>query len=172
MPIILTPQTPKHLAIAALYLGQREVKATPNDSPWIAAMLAKLNASWLRGLPWCGTFIARVMAESGLSYPKAYYRALDWSTWGEPCATPHLGCVVVLKRKGGGHVALCAGIDEFGRIVILGGNQGNAVTLEAINPSDIYAYRGVPDNKQKVALTKYMSEFVSASNAATTGQYA
>jgi hypothetical protein len=47
----------------------------------------------------------------------------------EPLNYPAQGCVAVLTRDGGGHVAIVTGISSDGRAVrLLGGNQGDAVS--------------------------------------------
>ena len=72
--------------------------------------------------------MARVCKEAGLEFPKRYSSALAWATWGEPLNYPAQGCVAVLTRDGGGHVAVVTGISRDGKSVrLLGGNQGDAV---------------------------------------------
>lgn len=114
------------LDIAGQYLGQRETSG-PNDSPWIRRMLASLNVSWLLGQPWCGIFMARVMKEAGIDYPKAYYRAREWENWGFGLTSPCVGCIAVTKRPGGYHVGIVVGRDGWGNYILRGGNQGDAV---------------------------------------------
>lgn len=60
---------------------------------------------------------------------------------------PVRGCVVVFERKGGGHVGLVEGRDQFGRLLVIGGNQGDAVSLAAFETARVLGYRwpvGVP----------------------------
>lgn len=126
---------------ARKYLGIREVKG-PNTHPTIQGWLIKLGA-WYRDdeAPWCGTFCAAVMAETGYSYPKMYMRALDWAAWGYKCTQPIEGCVAVKTRKGGGHVTIVIGRDRHGNLLCLGGNQGDAVSIVKYQDKDFVAFR-------------------------------
>lgn len=93
--------------------------------------------------PWCGAFVAHVLAKSGLSnhIPKQFPRALSWSKVGTELKEPAYGCVVVFSRNGGGHVGFCLGKDGFGNIMVLGGNQGNAVNIKPFKTDRVVAYR-------------------------------
>jgi uncharacterized protein (TIGR02594 family) len=135
-----TPHTPSWLHVARTRIGERETLG-PNDSPYIRRILARLHGSWLRGQPWCGAFVAEVCAESGLAYPRAWYRARAWLDWGVRLAGPALGCVVVFQRPGGGHVGLVVGIDAQHRLMVLGGNQGDAVNIRPFDQSRVLGYR-------------------------------
>ena len=43
---------------------------------------------------------------------------------------PAYGCIVVFSRAGGGHVGFLVGKDKQGNLMILGGNQSNAVNIK------------------------------------------
>jgi hypothetical protein len=49
--------------------------------------------------------------------------------------------VVVFERKGGGHVGFLVGTDERGRLMVLGGNQGNSVNVAPFDRSRVLGYR-------------------------------
>lgn len=117
-----------------------EEKLGPNDSLWIRRMWASLSGSWLLGQPWCGGALAYWLQRCDISYPAAYYRARAWLDWGVPVA-PVVGCVVVFERKGGGHVGLLVGKDEAGRLLVLGGNQGNKVSIAPFDPKRMIGCR-------------------------------
>ena len=51
------------------------------------------------------------------------------------------GCIAVFERKGGGHVGFVVGTDERGRLMVLGGNQGDAVTIAPFDKSRVLGYR-------------------------------
>ena len=118
---------PAWLKIARRSLGTRELPGAPT-APRIARWLAALGAWWRNDeTPWCGVALGAWVREAGLEIPQHYYRARAWMDWGQPLFLPQLGCVVVLERVGGGHVGLVAGVDRAGRLMVLGGNQGNRV---------------------------------------------
>jgi len=52
-----------------------------------------------------------------------------------------VGCIVVFQREGGGHVGFVVGQDKYGRLLVLGGNQGNAVTIAAFSLDRVVGYR-------------------------------
>ena len=127
----------KMIKAARPFIGQREVPG-PGVNAWIKDLWLRLpGGRWFWGeygqddskLPWCGAFMARVCQDAGLPFPKRYSSALAWAEWGVPLVVPAQGCVAVLTRDGGGHVAIVTGISPDGRSVrLLGGNQGDAVS--------------------------------------------
>ena len=53
----------------------------------------------------------------------------------------------MFSRDGGGHVGFAVGKDTAGRLLVLGGNQGNAVSIAAFDVARAIGYRwpaGVP----------------------------
>lgn len=147
-------------------IGQRETLG-PNDSPRIRAVLRRLGLEWLAGQPWCGSIMADWMLDCGYQPPPAAYRAKSWATWGQPLTVPVLGCVAVFGRDGGGHVGLVVGRDARGRLMVLGGNQANAVTIAPFDPSRVLAYRwpsGAID--PQLALPLLVSSAASSTNEA------
>lgn len=131
---------PLWVTTARLDIGQRETTG-PNDSPWLRRMLAKLGASWLVGQPWCGSVLAAWMQAAGCEPAKNYFRARAWLDWGVTLNTPHIGCVVVFERTGGGHVGLVVGETPDGRLMVLGGNQGNTVSVAPFDRDRVLGYR-------------------------------
>lgn len=135
---------------AARHVGLREVPGKAH-SPVIVGWLLRLNAWWNDDeTPWCGVFVAFVMKICGIDLPKHWYRAKAWADWGTHLITPVYGCVVVFERKGGGHVGFVMGQDKLGRLMVLGGNQGNAVTIAPFDRARVVAYRW-PDGQPLTA---------------------
>lgn len=130
---------PYWLTIARHHLGTAEIPGK-DTTPQIAKWLRELKAWWSDDeTPWCGVFVAAMM-ETVDALPPHWYRAKAWAEWGQPCA-PQTGCIVVFERKGGGHVGLLVGKDQGGRLLVLGGNQGNRVSIAPFDPSRVLAYR-------------------------------
>jgi uncharacterized protein (TIGR02594 family) len=69
-------------------------------------------------------------------------RARSWLTWGKEAPDFVPGCAVIVKRGSGtlGHVGLYVGT-ESGRIRLLGGNQGNAVSIASFDADRILGRR-------------------------------
>lgn len=119
---------PHWLIGAREYLGKEELPGMPTAS-FIERWLQLLGAWWKDDeTPWCGTAVAAWMRDCGIEIPRHWYRARAWLDWGVPVA-PVVGSVIVFERAGGGHVGLLVGKDEAGRLLVLGGNQGNKVSI-------------------------------------------
>ena len=133
-----------HVGIARSYLGLKEIGVT-NKNPTIDAWAQTLSGKWLIGQPWCGTFMAQVFKEAGLStkVPKEFFRAKAWETAGTKLDKFAYGCVVAFTRDGGGHVGIVVGKTKSGTLKVLGGNQSNAVTIQDFDPKRVTSYRWV-----------------------------
>ena len=133
--------TPAWISEAKNYIGLKEIKGLSTNLT-IKAWLQKLKAWWSDDeTAWCGTFVAHCMQVAGVPLPKNWYRAKDWLTWGVAVQSPLVGCVVVFERVGGGHVGFVVGKDTRGRLMVLGGNQGDAVSVVPFDESRVAGYR-------------------------------
>ena len=121
-------------------LGVAEIKGLQHNK-LILSWWVKTGA-WIRDddQPWCGLLTAICLIDTGHEVPKQFYRALKWLEYGLPC-TVGVGAIAVMKRQGGGHVAFVAGKTKDGKIVLLGGNQGDRVCYAAVMPENIIGYR-------------------------------
>lgn len=127
--------------LAERYTGTKET-AGQFDNPQIMAWL-RLDAGWPGSdeVAWCSAFCNAIAQSMRLPRSKSL-RARSWLEVGLPIplsqAEPGFD-VVILKRGGGnqpgpevleaqGHVGFFAGV-EPGVVLVLGGNQGNAVSI-------------------------------------------
>lgn len=110
------------------WLGLAEIPGT-NDAPFLRRWQAALGVSWLGAAPWCGTFVAHCMKSAGVTPPRAFYRAKAWLDWGLEVDEPLLGSIVVYDRVGGGHVGIVVGQYPPLGLSVLGGNQGDQVSI-------------------------------------------
>ena len=134
-------QDPLWVQVARTDIGLREIPGAPT-APKIAKWLADLRAWWRDDeTPWCGTAVAAWMQAVGYTPPKAWYRARAWADWGERLDRPVHGCIVVFSRTGGGHVGFVVGQRSDGALLVLGGNQGNTVSIAAFPRERVIAYR-------------------------------
>ena len=133
---------PRWLTAARRNQGVREI-AGPRHSATIMGWLSRLK-SWIKDdeTPWCGTFVAAMMQEAGLPYPKEFPRAKAWAEYGARLLPDRLapGAILVFSRDGGGHVGFYVGEDAT-FYHVLGGNQGNAVSIVKIAKSRCIATR-------------------------------
>lgn len=138
---------PRWLRAARAYLGTAEIPGK-STAPMISRWLRQLKAWWSDDeTPWCGVAVAAWMREAGILLPQHWYRAKGWLDWGVPLGWPAVGSVVVFERSGGGHVGLVVGVDQFSRLMVLGGNQGNRVSIAPFDKMRVIGYRwpaGVP----------------------------
>jgi uncharacterized protein (TIGR02594 family) len=136
---------PDWMIYARTLIGVREIPGSKH-SPTIMGWIKKLGAKRL-GItvkndetPWCGTFCAHVMQHVGIEPPPIAVRASEWGKWGRLLLAPRPGCILVFTRTGGGHVGFYVGQDAT-HYHVLGGNQGNAVSIARIAKSRLSSMR-------------------------------
>jgi uncharacterized protein (TIGR02594 family) len=138
-------------AIAVKELGQAEVKGA-SANPRILEYLKSTNAGGSAlgesdETPWCSAFVNWCVTKSGY---KGTNQALakSWLDWGKPTDTPVPGCIVVFQRgTNSGHVAFYVGPSPKG-IKVLGGNQGDKVSISNRTTNAVLGYR-VPNDSDK-----------------------
>lgn len=137
------------------YIGQTEIKGVKHNpivlELWASAFKAKNQA-----VPtvfkndetaWCGGFVGGVLAKSGLGQhiPDGFPMARSWLNAGTKLNNPAYGCIVVFWRGSpkspSGHVGFVVGRDTAGNLMVLGGNQGDAVNIEPFAVSRVLGYR-------------------------------
>ncbi len=112
---------------------------TPTIMAW-ANELGLARVYTADSVAWCGLFMAIVAKRAGKELPASPLWALNWSKFGEEAGQPMLGDVLTFTRNGGGHVALYVGEDATAYHV-LGGNQGDAVSIARIDKKRLYRAR-------------------------------
>jgi uncharacterized protein (TIGR02594 family) len=148
---------PKWLTYARTKIGEREI-AGPRHNPWIVRGLAKLKAWWSDDeTPWCGFFVAHCMEEVGIPFPKHWYRAKGWVEYGSRLRSTHVapGAILVFDRAGGGHVGFYVG-ESLRYFYVLGGNQGNKVSIVPIAKERCVAIRW-PKDEAVIGKMVYMT---------------
>lgn len=93
--------------------------------------------------PWCSSFANFIMLKAGLM-GSGKRNARSWLTWGQELQKPVPGCIVVFWRdspkSAKGHVGFYVG-GQGGEILVLGGNQGNAVSVTTYPRARLLGYR-------------------------------
>ena len=138
---------PKWLELARQDLGVAEI-AGPRANPRIMTYYRAAHADWAKddSVPWCGAAMAAWVSLAGFPVPAEAARARAWLDWGTPLEAPRTGCVTVFQRgsdPASGHVALYLA-DRGDRIDVLGGNQGDAVSITAFPKRSVIGYRWPP----------------------------
>ena len=94
-----------------------------------------------------------------------------WVDAGERLTAPAYGCIVVFNRTGGGHVGFVVGRDREGNLMVLGGNQGNKVSIAKFAKDRVVAYVW-PSNGSgnKPAQDRYRLPVLAANGAFSTNE--
>ncbi len=134
----MTTANPAWLKAARAKIGTREAAGAANNLTimgWAKRLGTKVlgiayNAD---SVPWCGVFVAACLQEAGLPSTPIAVRATAWATYGQRLRFERLapGAILVFQRPGGGHVGFYVG-EDADAFHVLGGNQGNAVTIMRI----------------------------------------
>jgi uncharacterized protein (TIGR02594 family) len=98
-------------------------------------------------VPWCSSFACDCMELAGFRSTRSA-AARSWLEWGQQLKAPVPGCVVVFKRgsnPASGHVGFFVK-EADGMVHVLGGNQGNAVSVSAYRRFDVLGYRWPPSH--------------------------
>lgn len=129
------------VAEARKHIGLAEIPGKKHN-PIIINMLAALKAWWRDDeTPWCGTFVAHCLRRAGRPIPLHWYRARAYAEgYGTRLKKPAYGCLAVFVRQGGGHVGFVVGITKDGYLLVLGGNQGNRVSIAKFSADRVLAY--------------------------------
>ncbi len=132
---------PSWLTRARSYLGLREFPGAKHNSTIL---------KWWNGLfrddetPWCGAFVRGALNEAGYEAVKNFAGARNWLNLPVTLKNPALGAVVVFSRPGSawsGHVGFVAGMDSRGNLMVLGGNQGDMVSIKPFVRGRVLGYR-------------------------------
>lgn len=138
---------PKWLTLARSYIGVAEIKG-PQHNPKILELwkAAKLGGIKNDEIPWCAGFVGGILEMAGIQSTRAD-SARSYLNWGFHIGGPLVGCVVVFERgASSGHVGFVVG-RVGNNLVVLGGNQGDKVSIAPFDPARVIGYRwpsGVP----------------------------
>ena len=140
---------------ARRFIGEREIKG-PEHNPLIVQWWKDIKRGGIKDdeTPWCAAFTGAMLEHVGIRSSR-FESAKSYLEWGTGLKEPAYGCVVVFTRTGGGHVGFVVGRDEKGNLLVLGGNQGDAVSIAAFSVSRVSGYRwpsGVQFDQQPLPL--------------------
>jgi uncharacterized protein (TIGR02594 family) len=140
------------LKLAREEIGVKEF-AGPESNPKIMAYFRAAKASWPKddSVPWNSAFVAWVYSQLGIEGTNSL-GARSWLLWGSPVTKPIVGSIAILSRgtnppgpdviDAPGHVGFLIGVDEDeDKVLILGGNQDNSVSVARFPTSRVLGYR-------------------------------
>ena len=133
------------VAEARKYIGQKEYPGSANN-PWIVSLWKAIKRGGIKSdaVPWCAAFVGGCLENVGIKSTR-FESAKSYLSWGIPLVRPVYGCIAVFSRDGGGHVGFVVGSDGSGRLMILGGNQGDKVSIAPIEGKRATGYRWPSD---------------------------
>lgn len=133
---------PRWIELGLALVGTKE-QIGPSHNPLIVRMWEAIKAPFRDDeTPWCAAFVGSMLEQSGIRSTRSA-AARSYETWGT-AAPPVVGAVVVFSRPGNawsGHVGFLVGRDTNDRLMILGGNQGNAVSIAPFTQDRVLAFR-------------------------------
>ena len=128
-------------------VGVRETPG-PKSTPRIMAY-REIGKTPLGGedgaVPWCAIFVNAALEAAGVrSTRSGMARSYERSPGFVKLAGPALGAITCKWRNspksGLGHVGFYAGHDTRGRVVLIGGNQGDSVSKASFDPGQITGF--------------------------------
>jgi uncharacterized protein (TIGR02594 family) len=133
---------PNWMNVALAEIGEREIAGPLNNTRIVEYHRWTSLAASDDETPWCSAFANWVMGQCGIKGTNSA-AARSWLTWGRESG-PVFGAVTVLWRgkpeSPQGHVGFLDRIDARG-IWLLGGNQGDRVSIAAFPPERVLAFR-------------------------------
>jgi len=157
---------PSWIQEAEKHIGTREIPGPKHHSKILAWWKAiKRGGIKSDEVPWCAAFVGGCLEAVGVRSTR-YESAKSYMAWGVTLSRPVYGCIAVFSRKGGGHVGFVVGSDGKGRLLILGGNQANAVSIAPIEGSRATGYRW-PDG---IPLTNHALPVIASGELSSTNE--
>ncbi|MEP3049397.1 MAG: TIGR02594 family protein [Roseibium sp.] len=168
------------LTLSALFDNARPPKRSTGTLPWMRMALGYLGLREIRGsrhnpqiltwwqlirapftddeTPWCAGFVGGIFEGLGIRSTRSA-GARSYEKWGVGLSGPAVGAVVTFWRGKptgwSGHVGFVVGRDQSNNLMVLGGNQGNAVSIKPFARKRVTSYRwpdGAPSPATGMAL--------------------
>lgn len=134
------------LSVMQSRLGIREIPG-PDHNAVIVGWAEEVGWGSIKDdeTPWCSICLCSAAKEAGLPMPPHEQRPLarSWLKWGVP-AEPKPGAVGIWPRGKSdwqGHCAVVERVLPNGKVQVIGGNQGNAVTRRVYDIDDALGFR-------------------------------
>ncbi|AGK58082.1 hypothetical protein HYPDE_32038 [Hyphomicrobium denitrificans 1NES1] len=139
---------PPWLAAAWAEFGVREISGK-DDAPEILRYFREAGDTSVEteATPWCAAFLGAMLRRAGYVGTGSLL-ARSYLDWGDPLDAARLGAVVVLSRgddPNAGHVGFLLS-DTNGKLYLLGGNQGDAVTVAGFDKARLLGLRWPKEN--------------------------
>ena len=131
--------TPFDLAAKQLGMNERDQNAALSD--YLTTGGVNLDPATTA---WCAAYVNATLAQSGQKGTGSNM-ARSFMDWGTEVSEPQKGDVAVFQRGDPngpyGHVGFFDGYNEDGTIRVLGGNQGDGVSIASYSPDQLLGFR-------------------------------
>lgn len=135
---------PPHLTVARKYIGVHEIAGKRHNEKILALRRAAHTGIENDDDPWCADFVNGVVEEAGFRSARTA-GARKTLELGVALDGPAVGAIVVFWRgsRSGwqGHTGFVVGKDRDGNLMVLGGNQSDAVNIKPFSRSRVLGYR-------------------------------
>ena len=137
---------PRWLELAWADLGVAEAPGAANN-PRVVRYYADAGHPEVREdeVAWCAAFVGACLERAGIGSTRSLM-ARSYLGWGEALDEPRTGAIAILSRGGDpslGHVGFLVG-QTADDVVLLAGNQGDAVSVQAFERSRLLGLRWPP----------------------------
>jgi uncharacterized protein (TIGR02594 family) len=151
---------------ARKHIGLKEIPG-PRNEPKILGWWKKIKRGGIKSdeVPWCAAFVGGCLEEVGIISSR-FESARSYMTWGIPLSQPVPGCIAVFSRAGGGHVGFVVADDGERRLLILGGNQKDQVSIAPFEKSRVMGYRW----PRAVPITDRTLRVIGSTQASSTNE--
>jgi uncharacterized protein (TIGR02594 family) len=141
---VTTDPLPAWLRVALREYDQRRFIGTQSNPRIIAYLNSIPNTAGLNDkVDWASAFAEWSLNQAGIDGPKDM-RPRAWVAWGRQVKTPEIGSVVIFNFAGTEHVGFVLA-DTDDSLIVLGGNQAEAVTFRRYPKKDVIDFR-MPSN--------------------------
>ncbi|WP_019905724.1 TIGR02594 family protein [Methylobacterium sp. 77] len=141
------PDQPAWLTLAADEVGTVEGIGKANN-PKVVRYFADAGFAGIKddAVAWCAALVGAMLQRAGRK-PSGSLAARSYESWGVGLKGPVLGCIATKKRGNSswqGHVGFVVGANKD-QVFLLGGNQGDKVSVAAFKRSEFTSFRWPAD---------------------------
>ena len=133
-------ERPLWLEAGMKFIGLKEAPGSKDNKiiiDWAKDEGGAIEATYTHdSIPWCALFANMTLTKAGLKGTETLW-ALDFAgKWPSiKLAGAAVGAFAPMLRDGGGHIGIVVGKDQHGNVMLLGGNQSDAVNIKPFSRS-------------------------------------
>lgn len=138
----------KYYELAQSYRGTKEWPGKHRDNPVVMQFYRDVDHHEVQHdeTAWCAAFVGAMLERCDIKSTRNL-TARSYLNWGKKISKPKIGDIVVFWRESPsswkGHVGFFAGYTSGGKVLTLGGNQNNKVSVKAYSANSVLGFRRV-----------------------------